>query len=41
MEQVLIPLWKGAYYSEQDVSLGETLVVCKGRTDAIQTQKAT
>ena len=36
MEQVLIPLWQGAYYPEQDVSVDETLVAFKGRTALMQ-----
>ena len=36
MEQVLIPLWQGAYYPEQDVSVDETLVAFEGRTALMQ-----
>ena len=36
MEQVLIPLWQGAYYPEQDVSVDETLVAFKERTALMQ-----
>ena len=36
VEQVLIPLWQGAYYPEQDVSVDEALVAFKGRTALMQ-----
>ena len=36
MEQVLIPLWQGACYLEQDVSVVETLVAFKGKTALMQ-----
>ena len=36
MEEVLIPLWQGACYLEQDVSVDETLVAFKGKTALLQ-----